>query len=112
MPTRSVRVDGEARRRRPSLDAIDPGAVHVEGTGLRDALHAECERLRRELELERRRGAEERARLSREIEEAVIRRDEFLSAAAHDLKAPLSVLQLSIQTLLYSAARGHTENFA
>jgi signal transduction histidine kinase len=54
---------------------------------------------------ERNQGRGERAKLVRELEEALRAREEFLSIASHDLKAPLSVLQLGVQTILYLARR-------
>ncbi|HSP78003.1 MAG TPA: GAF domain-containing protein, partial [Myxococcaceae bacterium] len=44
--------------------------------------------------------SEERGRLYREEQEAVRRRDDFLSIAAHELKTPLTSLQLHIQGLM------------
>src|SRR5262245_52560743 len=83
MRTREARAQGEGDAgRRPRVDTEE----------LLLRARAECDRLRSELELERRRGQEERARLTRELEEAVQSRDDFLSTASHDLKAPLSVL--------------------
>jgi signal transduction histidine kinase/tetratricopeptide (TPR) repeat protein len=43
--------------------------------------------------------SEERGRLYREEQEAVRRRDDFLSIAAHELKTPLTSLQLHLQGL-------------
>jgi len=48
---------------------------------------------------ERRRAQEEQIRLAR-AEEAVRLRDEFLSIAAHELRTPLSAVQLQLQSLL------------
>jgi len=47
--------------------------------------------------------SEERGRLYREEQEAVRRRDDFLSIAAHELKTPLTSLQLHLQGLLSQA---------
>ena len=44
--------------------------------------------------------SEERGRLYREEQEAVRRRDDFLSIAAHELKTPLTSLQLHLQGLM------------
>jgi signal transduction histidine kinase len=44
--------------------------------------------------------SEEQGRLYREEQEAVRRRDDFLSIAAHELKTPLTSLQLHIQGLM------------
>ncbi|MGE6758477.1 ATP-binding protein [Corallococcus interemptor] len=49
--------------------------------------------------------SEEQGRLYREEQEAVRRRDDFLSIAAHELKTPLTSLQLHIQGL-QAKARG------
>jgi PAS domain S-box-containing protein len=48
---------------------------------------------------ERRRAEEERLRLA-QAQEAIRLRDEFLSIASHELKTPLSALQLQLQGLL------------
>jgi PAS domain S-box-containing protein len=47
---------------------------------------------------ERRRNEEERVRLA-QAEEAVRLRDEFLSIASHELKTPLTAMQLQLQSL-------------
>jgi PAS domain S-box-containing protein len=49
------------------------------------------------------RALEERTRLHREAEEAVRARDEFVSLASHEIKAPISVLLLQNQLLLRGA---------
>jgi PAS domain S-box-containing protein len=54
---------------------------------------------------ERRRVERERARLLRETQQAVEARDTFLSVASHELKTPLTALQLTVQGLLRAAAR-------
>jgi PAS domain S-box-containing protein len=48
---------------------------------------------------ERKRSEEERARLLNEAEEAVRARDAFLSIASHELKTPLTALQLQVDIL-------------
>ncbi|NMO19528.1 PAS domain-containing sensor histidine kinase [Pyxidicoccus fallax] len=51
---------------------------------------------------ERRKAEEERLRLA-QAQEAVRLRDEFLSIASHELKTPLSAIQLQLQSLLHGA---------
>jgi signal transduction histidine kinase len=68
----------------------------------------EVRRLERELAEERAlrlRAEGERDRLIAEFTAALSTRDDFLSAAAHDLKTPLSALQLQIQGSLRNAER-------
>ncbi len=55
---------------------------------------------------EHKRAEEERERLYREAQEAILARDEFLSIASHELKTPLTALQLQLQMLLRSASKG------
>lgn len=55
---------------------------------------------------ERKRAEEVRERLYREAQEAILARDEFLSIASHELKTPLTALQLQIQMLLRGARKG------
>ncbi len=50
--------------------------------------------------------SEEQGRLYREEQEAVRRRDDFLSIAAHELKTPLTSLQLHIQGLMSQVRQG------
>ncbi|WP_161668830.1 PAS domain S-box protein [Kallotenue papyrolyticum] len=49
--------------------------------------------------------AVENARLYREAQEAILARDEFLSVASHELKTPLTALELQTQSLLRLLAR-------
>lgn len=46
------------------------------------------------------------SKLYREAQEAVRTREEFLSIAAHELKTPLTTLQLQLQNLIRTARRG------
>ncbi len=46
------------------------------------------------------RAEEENRRLMRQLEDAVRARDDFLAIASHELKTPLTSLQLQVQTLL------------
>lgn len=52
---------------------------------------------------ERKRYEEERQRLLQESQAAVSARDEFLSIASHELRTPVTSLQLAIQALLRAA---------
>ncbi len=54
---------------------------------------------------ERKRAEEERERLYRAAQEAILARDEFLSIASHELKTPLTALQLQLQMLLRTAQK-------
>jgi signal transduction histidine kinase len=75
----------------------------------------EARRLERELAAERAarlHAEEERDRLIAEFTAALSTRDDFLSAAAHDLKTPLAALQIQIQGSLRNAEReGINERF-
>jgi PAS domain S-box-containing protein len=60
-------------------------------------------------ELGRRAGiAIENARLYRDAQRAIRLRDEFLSIAGHELKTPLTALDLQLQSLLAGVTRGQT----
>jgi PAS domain S-box-containing protein len=50
------------------------------------------------------------ARLYREAQEAIRCRDQFLSIASHELKTPLTSIQLRLQSILRAARRGLEEN--
>jgi signal transduction histidine kinase len=55
-------------------------------------------------------GEGERVRLVGELTEALRARDEFLSIASHELKTPLTALQLQVQSLLRSLRRERADN--
>lgn len=57
----------------------------------------------------RKRAERERGRLLGELETAIRARDEFLAIAMHDLRNPLTTLQLQLETLLRVAKRGQPE---
>ncbi len=61
---------------------------------------------RRERTAEKRRAEEERERLLDRLREAVAVRDTFLSIASHELRTPITALQLQIQGLQRISARG------
>lgn len=61
------------------------------------------------LEIERRTRIE-RARLMADLEQALRARDEFISIASHDIKSPLSTLQLSLA--IVATALGETTGIA
>jgi PAS domain S-box-containing protein len=54
----------------------------------------------------RRRAEDERSRLYREAQGAIRLRDEFLAVASHELKTPLTTLQLHLQMLRMLATKG------
>jgi PAS domain S-box-containing protein len=56
-----------------------------------------------------RKQIEERARLYRKAQEEVRERDEFLSIASHELRTPVTALQLQLQMLQRVAARARDE---
>ena len=56
-----------------------------------------------------RKKLEERAQLYRKAQAEVRERDEFLSIASHELRTPVTALQLQLQMLQRSADRGRTE---
>jgi PAS domain S-box-containing protein len=56
-----------------------------------------------------RKRLEERAQLYRKAKEEVRERDEFLSIASHELRTPVTALQLQLQMLQRAAERGKVE---
>jgi PAS domain S-box-containing protein len=61
---------------------------------------------------DRKRDEEERARLYREAQEAIRVRDEFLSIASHELRTPITPLQLQLQAFLRSLKKGSPNGFS
>ena len=59
---------------------------------------------------DRRRLEEERHQLA-QAEEAVRLRDEFISVASHELKTPLSAIQMQVDTIMRSAERYNGDEF-
>lgn len=60
---------------------------------------------------ERQRAEEERERLHREAHEALRAREEFISIASHDLRAPLTAVQLSLDRILREVHKAEPKNF-
>jgi PAS domain S-box-containing protein len=58
---------------------------------------------------ERKRIENERARLVRELRQAVRVRDDFLSIAAHELKTPLTPLRIQTESILRALRKGESE---
>jgi PAS domain S-box-containing protein len=58
---------------------------------------------------ERKRVEDERARLVRELRQAVRVRDDFLSIAAHELKTPLTPLRIQTESILRAIRKGERE---
>jgi GAF domain-containing protein len=92
---------------------IEPLTVHGTTIGTLTMVHAESgqtftpDDIALIGELARRAAmAVENARLYRESQHAVALRDEFVSLASHELKTPLTSLQLHVDSLLRSAERG------
>jgi PAS domain S-box-containing protein len=80
-----------------------PGAIDVSLQLIRIGAHRIVS-IARDI-TERKHTQLERELLYREAVDAIRARDEFLSAASHELRPPLSTLQLQIQTLLHTPPR-------
>jgi signal transduction histidine kinase len=61
---------------------------------------------------ERKSAEAERSRLLRELEQAVRRRDEFISMASHELKTPLTSLRLQFQIAARQIAKGDSRVYS
>ena len=59
---------------------------------------------------ERKQAEEQRERLVHDLEDALQARDEFLQIASHELKTPLTPLQLQLEMLARALARAGCEN--
>jgi signal transduction histidine kinase len=98
--THSLRASASSRFRRREPGATEPhrrGRVAERLATERAARHA---------------AEAERHRLARALEEAKAEREDFLAAAAHDLKTPLAALFLQVQGLIAHPERSTGERLA
>ena len=89
-----LRKDGQEFRAEVSLSPLLGDGARYAITAIRD--------------VGERRKVEERARLYRQAQQEVRRRDEFLSIASHELRTPVAALQLQLQ-MLHRVAERATE---
>lgn len=112
--SRGCELDGHEKTKagRQGCPVNEPGDARCAGdpsalAGLVAARDAALTRATRELGREtaaRRRLEADKARLLRELDEAVRLRDEFFSIASHELKTPLTALHLQLQAILGTLA--------
>ncbi|ATB51165.1 histidine kinase [Corallococcus macrosporus DSM 14697] len=100
---------GQAERARPFMDVCKAHA-HVIPTERYTRLTAPEEKLREVSLLQQRAQAleaevQQRQQAERDLRDALHQRDEFLALASHELKTPLTALQLQLQSLPSAAAR-------
>jgi two-component system sensor kinase FixL len=90
-----LKKDGQEFHAEISLAAIRIGDEHFAMSAIRD--------------VSERKKIEGRARLYRKAQEEVRERDEFLSIASHELRTPVTALQLQLQMLQRSAGRKRSD---
>ncbi len=86
------------------VDRGVPGRLRGVMVDITRSKQAEAERDRLLVEEQKARAAVEAAR--GRVQDALRRRDEFISAASHELRTPLTPLRLQIQSLVRAAERG------